>query len=202
MEPCRPETKRDGQRTKQTPFSVIRLQTCFSACPFSGAAVPSLRPCGGHGAAAPKIRQPWITLFNSYLMEQLAQRNLSSCRLEIECLDLIDYTDDAYKENLAELLRRKYSRPAPDVITITCNSAINSSPKKTFSRNPQNPENARFCRVSVMSILPNFMNTRRGGGIRESRSLRMNGRFPGQSGIRKPPLKRKSRSNVLTAPAR
>lgn len=71
-----------------------------------------------------KAKQPWILLFNSYFSEKLEHSKLSSYKLEIECLDLLEFSSEAHKEMLKKLLYHKYGKLTPDILVVTFDPAV------------------------------------------------------------------------------
>jgi len=71
-----------------------------------------------------KAKQPWTLLFNRYLAEELEQSTLTSYKLEIECLDLLEFNNKDHKEILKKLLHHKYEKLAPDIVIVTFDQAL------------------------------------------------------------------------------
>ena len=71
-----------------------------------------------------KARQPWTLLFNRYLAEKLEHSKLSSYKLEIECLDLLEFNTKEHKAILKELLYHRYGKLTPDILLVTFDPAV------------------------------------------------------------------------------
>ncbi len=71
-----------------------------------------------------KARQPWTLLFNRYLAEKLEHSKLSSYKLEIECLDLLEFNTKEHKAILKELLYYRYGKLTPDILLVTFDPAV------------------------------------------------------------------------------
>ncbi|MCB2182112.1 MAG: hypothetical protein KQH63_08820 [Desulfobulbaceae bacterium] len=71
-----------------------------------------------------KAKRPWVRLFNRYLVEELKQRKLPHYEVEIENLDLVQFDEKSYKENVKTQLEYKYAESPPDVMIITFSAAI------------------------------------------------------------------------------
>lgn len=71
-----------------------------------------------------KAKQPWTLLFNRYFSEKLEHSKLSSYKLEIECLDLLEFSSEAHKEILKKLLYHRYGKLTPDILVVTFDPAV------------------------------------------------------------------------------
>jgi len=71
-----------------------------------------------------KAKQPWTLLFNRYFAETLEHSKVSDYKLEIECLDLLEFSDQEHKEILKKLLDHKYGKLKPDILVVTFDPAV------------------------------------------------------------------------------
>lgn len=71
-----------------------------------------------------KAKQPWTLLFNRYFAEKLEQSNLPSYKLEIECLDLLEFKSNEHKDILKQLLYYRYGKLTPDILVVTFDPSL------------------------------------------------------------------------------
>jgi hypothetical protein len=71
-----------------------------------------------------KAKQPWTLLFNRYFSEALENSKLPSYKLEIECLDLLEFSDQEHKEILKKLLDHRYGEVTTDILVVTFDPAV------------------------------------------------------------------------------
>jgi hypothetical protein len=71
-----------------------------------------------------KAKNPWVTLFNKYLMDALEESVLTSYHVEFKTLDLSDFSVDIYNNSIDRSLINNDAKFTPDVLILTYPAAI------------------------------------------------------------------------------